>query len=112
MLTIANKERRRHPPRSLPSTLLGDLKPNAKIQFCVQEAGDGVFFPARACHGVLSGPGPTSLPTVVFEDTPEEMTKTVKAVAERQATGSRKTVNDEWSKKRRRGQGKRVFSKR
>ncbi len=71
-----------------------------------------VFFLTGACHCVLWAPGPTSLLTVAFEDSPEEMAKTAKAVAERQVTGSRKRVNDGGSKKRRRRQGKRVFSKR
>ncbi len=45
--------------------------------------------------------GPTSLLTVAFEGSPEEMAKTAKAVAERQATGSNKRLNDSGAKKKR-----------
>ncbi len=97
-------------PSSLPCTLLEDLRRNPSIQFCIQEAGDVVYFPARACHCVLSRLGPTSLLTVTFEDSPEEMAATSKAVAERQGTGKRKLIDKPGSRKRGRGQRRRVFS--
>ncbi len=58
---------------SLPSTLLEDPRRNHDVQFCVQEVGDIVYFPARVCHCVLSGPGPTSLLTVTLTTDAEEM---------------------------------------
>ena len=65
-LTRANKEEMREVARSLPSTLLDDWK-HHQIHFCVQEAGVVIFFPAKTCYCVLSGPGPTSLLTVTFD---------------------------------------------
>ncbi len=112
LLTIANKGSLRSLPRSVPSTLLEDLRRNPSIQFCIQKAGDVVYFPARACHCVLSGPGLTSLLTLTFEDSLEELAATSKAVAERQGTGKRKLVDKPGSRKKGRGQGRRVFSKR
>ena len=62
MLRTCNKKEWRGVPRSLPSTFLKDLKRNHGIRFCVQEAGDVVYFQAKVCLCVLSRP--TSMLTV------------------------------------------------
>ncbi len=87
LLTIGNKGSGGYRARSLPSTLLEDLKRNHRIQFCVQEAGDIVYFPARVCHCVLSGPEPTSLLTVTLATSEEEMRANKRKASYRQATG-------------------------
>ena len=111
-LMRANKGDTRGVVRSLPSTLLDDLKRNHGIQFCVLEAGDVVFFPARTCHCVLSVSGPTSLLTVIFEASPDEMELSRKKLVHRQATGKRKAVENPGARKRGRGQRNRGFAKR
>ncbi len=110
-LTHANKGDMRGVVRSLPSILLDDLKRNHRIQFCVQNAGDVVFFPAKTCHCVLSGPGSTSLLTVTFEGSPDEMELSRKKLIHRQATGKRKAVGNPGARMRGRGQKRRRFSK-
>ena len=108
-LTRANKGDKRG---VVPSTPLDDLKRNHRIHFCVQEAGDVVFFLAKTCHCVLSGPGPTSLPTVSFEGSSDEMELSRKKLVHRQVTGKRKAVENPGARKRGRGQRKRGFAKR
>ncbi len=110
-LTRANKGDVRGVVRSLPSTLPDDLKQNHRIQFCVQEAGDVIFVPAKTSHCVLSGPGPTSLLTVTFEGSPDEMELSRQKLVHRQATGQKKAVASPGARNRSRGQKKRRFYK-
>ncbi len=112
LLTIGNKRTARDKARSLPSTLLEDLKHNHMIQFCIQEAGDIVYFPAKVSHCVLSRPGPTSLLTITLTTSEEEMEANRRKASYRQATGKRKVLLNPGSRGRSRNQRRRGVSKR
>ena len=71
MLTNANKGYMSSVQRSLPSTLMQDVVDYGPFQYCEQEPRDVVFFKARTCHVVLSGPEPNSLITATLHDPPD-----------------------------------------
>ena len=92
MLTNANKGYMSSVQRSLPSTLMQDIVNYGPFQYCVQEPGDVVFFKARTCHVVLSGPEPKSLITDTLYDSPDVLAENTRISSLYQSTGKRKPL--------------------
>ena len=112
MLTNTNKGYMRSVPRSLPSTLKQDIDDYGPFQYCVQEPGDVVFFKAKTCHVVLSGPEPNSLITATLSDPPDVLAENSRVSDHYQSTGQRRPNLDPGSRKRTRGQKKKRFASR
>ena len=99
MLTNTNKGYMRSVPRSLPSTLKQDIDDYGPFQYCVQEPGDVVFFKAKTCHVVLSGPEPNSLITATLSDPPDVLAENGRISDHYQSTGQRRPNLDPGSRK-------------
>ena len=112
MLTNAKKGYMRSVQRSLASTLMQDVVDYGTFQYCVQEPGDVVFFKARTCHVVLSGPEPNSLITATLYNPPDVLAENARTSNLYQSTGKQKPLLRPGSQKLKRGQKKKRFSKR